>query len=146
MSRDSRQLCAGTRHHPRSCERAGVTATIRRSLAGARYLGAIDAWIRALAEELDPCPLHARVVLRSFDEVHEVGDVRVEARLQLFVREPVVFREGIVRLREREHVGVHTRAEMLERDTQRPQAAIPATIDGEADRRRPCSSLKGCGR
>ena len=97
-----------------------------------RLLDAIDDRIRMLAQVFDPSPLDARVVLRGFDEIHEVRDVRVEALLQLLVRDSPFVREGAVGLGEREHVRIDSRAEMLERNPDptsrgslRPSTAMP---------------------
>ena len=98
-----------------------------------------------LAEVLDPRPLHARVVRGGLDEIHEVGDVRVEPLLKLVVGDAAFTREGAVCLRERKHVGVEARSEVLEGNAQRPETAFPPTIDGDAERSNPWRSLNGCG-
>src|SRR5580704_11583735 len=80
----------------------------------------VDRRFRALAQVLHPVALDARVVLGRLHEVHEVDDVRVEAVLQVRVGDAALGVERLVRLRQREHVGIYTRAEVLERDAQCP--------------------------
>ena len=53
-------------------------------------------------------------------------DRLLEACLQLGVGDAAVVGERRVRLREREHVRVDARAEVLQRHAQRPQAAVAA--------------------
>src|SRR6266550_3091684 len=82
--------------------------------------------VRFLAEELHPLLLQVRVVLRRFHQIDEAFDRRLEPILQLAVLDPARVVERVMRLRERKHVGIYARAEMLERLTQRPQTDLAA--------------------
>ena len=79
-----------------------------------------------LAEVLDPRPLHARVVLGRLDQVQEVRDVDLEPATKLRIGDLALSIEGAVGLGKGEHVWVEPGAEVLERDTQRPQPAVAA--------------------
>jgi hypothetical protein len=76
--------------------------------------------IGLFTEELDPGPLHARVVSRSFDEVQESRDRLIEPSAESLVHEVSAVVKGLVRLGQREHVGVDAGAQVLQRDSQRP--------------------------
>src|SRR5271170_2990542 len=89
-------------------------------------LHAVQRWLGMFAQVLHPGPLHAWVVRGSLDQIHEVGDVRVEPLLQLLVGDAPFSSEGPVGPGQGEHVRIQPRAEVLKRDAQRPQAAVAA--------------------
>jgi hypothetical protein len=64
-------------------------------------------------------------VLRRFGQRQEGLHVRLEARAQSRVGDLVAV-EGLVRHREREHVGEHPRTEVLQRHPERPETAVAA--------------------
>src|ERR1700735_3189814 len=82
------------------------------------------------AGELDPALLESRVMFRGFDQVQEATDRVLESLAQLRVRESSRRVEGLVRLREREHVGVHACAQVFQWDAKGPEAAIAAAHGG----------------
>src|SRR6478736_6774067 len=77
-------------------------------------LDAVGFGIRVLSEVLEPRSLHAGIVRRCLDLVHEVADVRVEAILQSRIGDPSGAVEGAMRLGEAELVEVDARTEMFE--------------------------------
>ncbi len=79
-----------------------------------------------LAQELDPRGLGARVVLRGLGQIHEPGDRLVEPPGELRIGDLALRVERLMRLRERKHVRIDARAEMLERHAQRPKTTITA--------------------
>src|SRR5207237_3162325 len=80
--------------------------------------------VRLLAEELHPLLLETGIAQRRLDEIEEAADDLVEPFLEQVVLEPTILGERLVRLREGEHVRIDARAEMLERDPQRPEPAV----------------------
>lgn len=85
-------------------------------------------------------PVASTVVPGGFDKIEEAFDRALEAGLERRVVEPPVRANRLVRLREREHIRVDARAQMLQRDSERPESAI-ATTSGPSwrmaiDRRR----------
>ena len=107
-------------------------------------LNAVDRRLGMLAEVLHPRALDAGVVLGRLDQVHEADDRHLESSAKLLVFDLSVAVEGEVRSREREHVRVDARAEVLEGHAQRQTPRLPPTIEGEADSSA-CRSWKGCG-
>ena len=85
-------------------------------------------------------------MLGRLDEIQEADDVLLEPLLQLRVGDPPVVVECLVRLREREHVRVDARAEVLERDAQRPEAAVAADHRRRRREQQAVAPLNGCGR
>src|SRR6185436_20271633 len=69
---------------------------------------------------------HARVVPGRLYEVHEVDEIRLETLLQPRIADSPLAVEGLVGLREREHIRIDACAEMLEGDAQSPKPAVPA--------------------
>jgi hypothetical protein len=85
-------------------------------------------------------------MLGGLDDVHEIGDVRLETGPDLQFRDLSVGADDVMGLGQGEHIRVDTRAKVLEGNTQRPQPAVSPIIEGEADRRSACRSLNGWGR
>ena len=79
-----------------------------------------------LTQEFDPGGLGAGVMLRGLGEIHEASDRLVEAAGKLRIGDLALRIERLVRLRQRKHVGIDARTQMLEGYAQRPQAAIAA--------------------
>src|SRR5579872_1820458 len=99
----------------------------RRSIdRGRGSLYAIDPRIDMLAKILNPGPLDAGIVGRGFHKIHEVLDVSLEPPMQEGILDRAVVAKRGVRLGKREHVGVHPRPQMLERNAERPETAIAA--------------------
>ena len=93
------------------------------------------------------CFLSRRVVLRCFDEIDEAADRRLEPFLKRFVRERPVGVERLVRLRQRKHVGVDSRAPRCSNGMRSDHSPrLPPTIDGDAESNSACFPLNGCGR
>src|SRR5215467_2935271 len=88
---------------------------------GFAQLHAIGGAIWLLAEELDPLLLERRVVFRGLHQVGKAAHRLDEPFLDQLVRNLSLGRERLVRLCEREHVGVDAHAQVLERNTQRPE-------------------------
>ena len=61
---------------------------------GTELLDAVDHRIRVLAQVLDPAAFDARVMLGSFDQVHEADDVVLEPLLELRVGDPSLGVDG----------------------------------------------------
>src|SRR3954471_4682630 len=81
---------------------------------------------RALAEELDPLLLEARIAESGLDQVEKAAEREVEPLLQLLALQGSALVERLMALGEREHVGVDARAEVFQRDAQRPESAVAA--------------------
>src|SRR5437763_2421348 len=80
--------------------------------------------VRLLTEELDPLLLEAGIAQRGLDEIEEAAERLVETLLEQVVLQSAVLGERLVRLRQGEHVRVHPRAQVLERNPQRPEPAV----------------------
>src|SRR6185437_8189342 len=70
--------------------------------------------VRLLAQEFDPLFLERRIMLRSLDQVDKAINRRLEPGLQLVVGNASGVVERVMCLRQREHVGIEPRAEVLE--------------------------------
>src|SRR4029079_19220216 len=118
-----RTMLRGLDGAPSNAGRTRVAAPRRPSATLRRGVHAIEPRARRLAEKLDPRALDARVVARRLDELEERIDVLLEALAQRRIRELVTC-ECLGGHREREHVGEHANAQVLEWHPQDPEAAV----------------------
>ena len=85
------------------------------SAGGAEFAKALAI---ASHQELHPLRLHLGVVLGRFHRLQPAGNGGVETLLKLRILQAPITAERLVRLREREHVRIHPRAQVLERNAQ----------------------------